>query len=758
MSRLNKYLRATCVTDKRNLKLKSILVSKLLKKNLNVDKFETELKKIWSQRLTNLSNTTGIEEQNDPDESAAKWTSTDFQRYYKFINEKLHSGHSEAWCTQLEQKSPLLSQLYMFGVTVVPKQNVKITTELSLSPNGKSLVHTRKAAEIPFCLEKPYKDFMGEMTTFFLRKWKKGDGEKKDDTASIITKENSGIFRIHFNDFLRDFRMKMLKGKSANFTFLQEKCKLRLVLIDFGICCVEPGNAKLMRGKRNEVTKSEDLLGKTVTVFIPFKEMSNINGCAAFCLGSHLPLEKQNELQTLMTHTNLKIGQYIQTTLKADELLVVTDDVTHFLTVNETCQRMDLLFYTLQWCKVDNVKAIASAKNLGNSVHDFDWICDFFSFHEWHDKNARSFRDSIQKYQDKCEHKHSNVVIKDETNNIISSKEFKALLQNLFSGDAENLKYLKFCENGQQIRKFIRETKAELQSFVYNFVFNGVGLMSQSFNSTNIYTAKSIYEIYYKKLTAYMRSHNCKRTDTLRELPLTPNFQTFPEFVFRADPKISDWRQCTLDLSLKLGAVKCGLLENILNQNESVLLLRALYKRVFPDQNLELVNIGFFQTTMNSPAQNWHPDLVINKTKKITLCKVITVIVSLVKQECDALHTNGSTVLELRSHYSPSEKSACSRKIVQPVLSLGDVVCWGGNLRHYGGAYNYISVEQQKERVLMYGVLHLLSQEQSDNPEYLLEDVNIANAVKSLSYFKSGQKLEIVRKTTGSETKFMFQE
>ena len=101
----------------------------------------------------------------------------------------------------------------------------------------------------------------------------------------------------------------------------------------------------------------------------------------------------------------------------------------------------------------------------------------------------------------------------------------------------------------------------------------------------------------------------------------------------------------------------------------------------------------------------------------------------------------GSTVFALRSHIPPNqfkniikndkkfdnfESDDLFYKIIQPILDNGDLICFAGNIMHYGGKYNFNS---DKDRIVLYGVLHLLDKNLPNN-SYLETDKNINMAKK----------------------------
>ena len=231
---------------------------------------------------------------------------------------------------------------------------------------------------------------------------------------------------------------------------------------------------------------------------------------------------------------------------------------------------------------------------------------------------------------------------------------------------------------------------------------------------------------------------------------------------------------CTLDISIKLGCVTCPDLYDIFDSCRCISSLRKLYKCVYPSKKLKLVNLGFFQSPQGNAGQNWHCDHKMVKINQQTskLPQLITVLCALTPQRCNKkeMTTTGSTVFAMGTHHpieqirkrwrnknKNNNNNGCNKsknrvddivnidrqspyRVVQPILNIGDMVCFAGNLLHFGAANNFIYGEnsgqnvenvenventQNGPRIVLYGVLHLL--EENRDEEYLKSDSNIAN-------------------------------
>merc|ERR1719361_1122644 len=171
-----------------------------------------------------------------------------------------------------------------------------------------------------------------------------------------------------------------------------------------------------------------------------------------------------------------------------------------------------------------------------------------------------------------------------------------------------------------------------------------------------------------------------------------------------------------------MGGMSCNELEGVVKGSTPIVALQRLYGEVFPEKELRLVNMGFFQSPPSNPGQNWHTDYEFSPidTEFTLLSPLVTVIVSLVQQEVDInVGTKGSTVFALGSHHSPRQiiqlcqnyPNECNEewlyKVIQPTLNKGDVVAFAGHTMHYGGAYNLFK-DDDPNRIVLYGVLHLL--------------------------------------------------
>lgn len=103
--------------------------------------------------------------------------------------------------------------------------------------------------------------------------------------------------------------------------------------------------------------------------------------------------------------------------------------------------------------------------------------------------------------------------------------------------------------------------------------------------------------------------------------------------------------------------------------------------------------------------------------------------------------TTGTTVFAMGSHHAIKQTCELWRdknmhthspyRVVQPILNVGDMVCFGGSLLHFGAANNFIYDDnsldnaQNETRILLYAVLHLL--DENSDAEYLKSDSNIVN-------------------------------
>ena len=199
-------------------------------------------------------------------------------------------------------------------------------------------------------------------------------------------------------------------------------------------------------------------------------------------------------------------------------------------------------------------------------------------------------------------------------------------------------------------------------------------------------------------------------------------------------------RSQTIDISLKLGALRCQTLENRITGLREFVALQRLYKHHFPSKELSLVNVGYFVSYPGNPGQNPHFDC---KTDDI-LSPVITMLISPEQQLQSNGLTNGSTVFYLGSQHPEKSKYKMEpwfHKKIQPTLKPGEIVCFGGNILHFGGAFN---IESNHERIVVYAVFHLISPDE----EWSTKDKNIEN-VLSLESFLAGTVHNILPSLSG---------
>lgn len=288
-------------------------------------------------------------------------------------------------------------------------------------------------------------------------------------------------------------------------------------------------------------------------------------------------------------------------------------------------------------------------------------------------------------------------------------------------------------------------------TFLNTFLSTGICLCCDEVNNKQVSMLYNVYNVYYSHLNETMkRRRNGLPFTNIRKTNIN-EIEQYKEFVFRGNGNSLS----TLDLSLKLGNIQCSKVLQLVNEMESVKLLKLFYNNVYQEKNktLQLVNAGYFQSPPNNPGQIWHRDceegnLITDQHTKLP--SIITMIVAITKQYSKNDKTTGSTVFNLGSHHCNKSKQKLNHKtwinkIVQPILNKGDVVFFNGNVLHCGGANNF----NKDNRVVLYAVFHVLDKKKTSGnlPEhyYLQIDKNIEVQLKATSFHY--KKHEIISQT-----------
>lgn len=308
------------------------------------------------------------------------------------------------------------------------------------------------------------------------------------------------------------------------------------------------------------------------------------------------------------------------------------------------------------------------------------------------------------------------------------------------------LKCLDICSNLHLINYYSADITAKLTKYfqtnkipyLTNFFLQGLGYWENCMTTKECAQTLQIHDACYKQLNMFM-NFLFTRESTIRDLVQenikdNPNYH-YKEFIFRGDiDKHTKTCEILVDINLMFGCITCPDLLKYVSNLAIVIHLQKIYEYIFNGQKeLKIVSHGFFQSEYGNKQQDWHRDGTDNVNKNTQIPQIVTMIIAVTQQECNDDKTNGSTMFVLNSHHHPTNvDSFGDRKIIQPILNLGDAIIFGGQLLHCAGKHN---LNNGNPRILYYVVFHLM--DKNDSKKYGLFDKNIVlqdNNCSRISY------------------------